>query len=248
MPLQFFLSSAEQAEDPFDEEYYDEAADDGLGYYSDGEKRTLTDTQISIFRHSEIQRILWREAGEYAGPIFQPVSKPKGKGKANRTGEQSKKHALGASGRPNKRPGAIKERSSETIENVASSTAEPKAVREASTISTGSNYTPSTASKKKSKKNRKQKTRVAARAFATDVEREAERARAINAKQRRANSSSPEPDGPLAKKAKISASIESAVEERNNPDDFKADGEDYTFRRLARDEDDVKDVALDLDY
>ncbi|PQE20152.1 cut8 proteasome-binding domain-containing protein [Rutstroemia sp. NJR-2017a BBW] len=32
--------------------------DDGLGYYSDGVKRTLTDEQIAIFRHSEIQALL----------------------------------------------------------------------------------------------------------------------------------------------------------------------------------------------
>jgi hypothetical protein len=39
------------------EELYEEE-DDGLGYYSDGTKRTLTDEQIAIFRNSEIQRIL----------------------------------------------------------------------------------------------------------------------------------------------------------------------------------------------
>ncbi|KAI9811356.1 MAG: hypothetical protein M1827_005516 [Pycnora praestabilis] len=32
--------------------------DDGLGYYPDGRKRTLTDEQIAIFRHSEIQALL----------------------------------------------------------------------------------------------------------------------------------------------------------------------------------------------
>ncbi|EXJ57143.1 hypothetical protein A1O7_07488 [Cladophialophora yegresii CBS 114405] len=31
---------------------------DGLGYYDDGAKRTLTDEQIKMFRHSEIQRLL----------------------------------------------------------------------------------------------------------------------------------------------------------------------------------------------
>ncbi|KAK8162982.1 hypothetical protein BKA80DRAFT_97126 [Phyllosticta citrichinensis] len=30
---------------------------DDLGYYEDGVKRTLTDDQISIFRHSEVQRL-----------------------------------------------------------------------------------------------------------------------------------------------------------------------------------------------
>ncbi|KAI1483563.1 hypothetical protein F4774DRAFT_405568 [Daldinia eschscholtzii] len=37
------------------EEYYEE--DDGLGYYPDGVKRTLTDEQIAIFRHSEIESL-----------------------------------------------------------------------------------------------------------------------------------------------------------------------------------------------
>lgn len=32
--------------------------DDGLGYYPDGTKRTLTEDQIAMFRHSEIQRLL----------------------------------------------------------------------------------------------------------------------------------------------------------------------------------------------
>lgn len=32
--------------------------DDGLGYYPDGVKRTLTDDQIAMFRHSEIQVLL----------------------------------------------------------------------------------------------------------------------------------------------------------------------------------------------
>lgn len=36
----------------------DSREDDGLGYYEDGAKRTLTDEQIAMFRHSEIQAIL----------------------------------------------------------------------------------------------------------------------------------------------------------------------------------------------
>ncbi|KAF2437448.1 hypothetical protein P171DRAFT_459216 [Karstenula rhodostoma CBS 690.94] len=52
-------------------EYCDDG-DDGLGYYEDGVKRTLTDEEVAIFRHSEIQRILLerrrrKEAGE---PVF----------------------------------------------------------------------------------------------------------------------------------------------------------------------------------
>jgi len=39
-----------------DENYGDE--DDELGYYNDGAKRTLTDEQIAMFKHSEIQSLL----------------------------------------------------------------------------------------------------------------------------------------------------------------------------------------------
>ncbi|KAL1311636.1 hypothetical protein AAFC00_001746 [Neodothiora populina] len=38
------------------EQEYEE--DDGLGYYPDGVKRTLTDDQIAMFRHTEVQVIL----------------------------------------------------------------------------------------------------------------------------------------------------------------------------------------------
>jgi hypothetical protein len=34
-----------------------EEEEDGLGYYSDGVKRTLTDEQIEIFRHSELEAL-----------------------------------------------------------------------------------------------------------------------------------------------------------------------------------------------
>ncbi|KAH7076493.1 hypothetical protein BKA63DRAFT_510193 [Paraphoma chrysanthemicola] len=60
-----FLHGVEQG--PAEEAY--EEDDDGLGYYPDGTKRTLTDEQIAMFRHSEIQAILRkrrqrREGGE----------------------------------------------------------------------------------------------------------------------------------------------------------------------------------------
>lgn len=42
--------------EPVEDNYLQD--DDGLGYYSDGVKRTLTDEQIEIFRHSEIQALL----------------------------------------------------------------------------------------------------------------------------------------------------------------------------------------------
>lgn len=56
-----------EAETETVEEYHEE--EDDLGYYSDGAKRTLTDQQIAMFRHSEVQaiirkRTLRREDGE----------------------------------------------------------------------------------------------------------------------------------------------------------------------------------------
>ncbi|KAI1492794.1 hypothetical protein F5X96DRAFT_667439 [Biscogniauxia mediterranea] len=44
------------------DEWYEEEDDDGLGYYSDGVKRTLTDEQIAIFRHSELEALRRVEA------------------------------------------------------------------------------------------------------------------------------------------------------------------------------------------
>ncbi|KAH8813162.1 hypothetical protein F5884DRAFT_327022 [Xylogone sp. PMI_703] len=42
----------------------EEEQDDGLGYYDDGVQRTLTDEQIAMFRHSEIQAILRKRRHE----------------------------------------------------------------------------------------------------------------------------------------------------------------------------------------
>jgi hypothetical protein len=39
------------------EEYEEFEEDDGLGYYEDGVKRTLTDEQIAMFRHSELEAL-----------------------------------------------------------------------------------------------------------------------------------------------------------------------------------------------
>lgn len=49
---------AEQFLGPVEEEEQGVLEDDDLGYYEDGTKRTLTDEQIAIFRHSEIQALL----------------------------------------------------------------------------------------------------------------------------------------------------------------------------------------------
>ncbi|KAK5992845.1 hypothetical protein PT974_06267 [Cladobotryum mycophilum] len=42
---------------PSYDEWDEEEEDDGLGYYKDGVKRTLTDAQIEIFRHSELREL-----------------------------------------------------------------------------------------------------------------------------------------------------------------------------------------------
>ncbi|EFE34804.1 uncharacterized protein ARB_06570 [Trichophyton benhamiae CBS 112371] len=52
----FFASSFDTTEAQSTD--YDDLYDDRLGYYPDGVKRTLTEEQIQIFRHSEIQALL----------------------------------------------------------------------------------------------------------------------------------------------------------------------------------------------
>ncbi|KAI1106206.1 hypothetical protein F4804DRAFT_301929 [Jackrogersella minutella] len=58
--FQFYHPENAQDDDQQYEEYegyYGEEEDDNLGYYPDGVKRTLTDEQIAIFRHSEIEAL-----------------------------------------------------------------------------------------------------------------------------------------------------------------------------------------------
>jgi hypothetical protein len=71
IPEHFFQETGPPAE----EEYVD-YEDDGLGYYEDGVKRTLTDEQIALFRHTEIQTILReRRLKREAGDSEEPESK-----------------------------------------------------------------------------------------------------------------------------------------------------------------------------
>lgn len=51
--------SDKETQDNYDYDYYHEDGEeeDDLGYYPDGVKRTLTDEQIRIFRHSEIHAL-----------------------------------------------------------------------------------------------------------------------------------------------------------------------------------------------
>ncbi|KAH8596746.1 hypothetical protein B0O99DRAFT_593540 [Bisporella sp. PMI_857] len=54
-----FLGPVDDKQDGYyDDAYHEEAEEGTLGFYEDGVKRTLTDEQISIFRHSEIQALL----------------------------------------------------------------------------------------------------------------------------------------------------------------------------------------------
>jgi len=82
-------------------EWYDdeeEEEDDGLGYYPDGVKRTLTDDQIAIFRHSEMEA-LRREAGKkveaeanrqsFAGVAGETAAREEGRGSVKRKAELS---------------------------------------------------------------------------------------------------------------------------------------------------------------
>ncbi len=48
------------------EEEFEE--DDGLGYYADGVKRTLTDEQIAMFRHSELETLRREQARGISRP------------------------------------------------------------------------------------------------------------------------------------------------------------------------------------
>ncbi|KAJ4146594.1 hypothetical protein NW754_002059 [Fusarium falciforme] len=53
----------EHIQDDMDYDAWEEE-DDGLGYYPDGVKRTLTDEQIEIFRHSELEALRKKQAKE----------------------------------------------------------------------------------------------------------------------------------------------------------------------------------------
>lgn len=55
---------------PCQQSKQDNAEDDGLGYYADGVKRTLTDEQIDIFRHSELEALRRKNTHFPAGPCI----------------------------------------------------------------------------------------------------------------------------------------------------------------------------------
>ncbi|KAK7540634.1 uncharacterized protein J3D65DRAFT_665392 [Phyllosticta citribraziliensis] len=62
--------------------------DDGLGYYEDGVERTLTDDEISIFRHSEVQR-LYAQLLEHASEAAERrLTELEAKSKSNEPSEE----------------------------------------------------------------------------------------------------------------------------------------------------------------
>ena len=78
---QFLRPDAVQNGDAEEYYYEEEDEDDGLGYYPDGVKRTLTDEQIAIFRHSELEAL--RRADRAASkreitPGLEPAIEPSG--------------------------------------------------------------------------------------------------------------------------------------------------------------------------
>ncbi|KAJ9152125.1 hypothetical protein NKR23_g2610 [Pleurostoma richardsiae] len=57
-PVGTYVGGTEATEQEEEYEYFEEDDDDdGLGYYADGVKRTLTDEQIAMFRHSEMEAL-----------------------------------------------------------------------------------------------------------------------------------------------------------------------------------------------
>lgn len=304
LPSQFFISSGDEHAFEYEEEYYDEdyEEDDGLGYYRDGNKRTLTDTQISIFRHGEIQRLLWREAGEYSGPIFPFAKEDKYHGKPNKglptlrtakyldretnskdlddaskDSEPAKAHK-----KPHTEAKAKDDVDLEKDEGELSEGAGDIDVKSPATTASGTNRMQPTAKKNRRKLNKKAAARKQARNKERAFKSKEENA-ASAAKKRRRNSSSIEPDQRpqlATKKRRNSSSLEpegrpvskvpkkqealkreetpdlstragaiaAGLEERHDPEDYKEKDDGFTYRRMARDADDVRDVAIELDY
>ncbi|KAJ5263889.1 hypothetical protein N7478_011494 [Penicillium angulare] len=82
------------ATQPVDNDEYNEEAgeEEDLGYYPDGVKRTLTDEQIRIFRHSEIHALLRasqlaQDDAEYEARRNLPEEGPVGEGQSNKVQE-----------------------------------------------------------------------------------------------------------------------------------------------------------------
>lgn len=239
MPEQFFLSSSNAGID----HYHDDFDDNSLGYYSDGTKRTLTDTQISIFRHSEIQRILRKESGELEGPIFPGTVKQKTHvHNKDRLKEKKAAQKFARAGKDARRAGVIeRDEAQKTIHT-------PKPYEKPSLAP----IEPPVIGKAQSKKRRKKKTNPATIAHNAARAWKPKSQRLPSLKRRNTSSPEPEPEpepGRSRKRPKDNGpSTQVKDEVRHDPEEYKSEGEDFTYRRLARDEDDVPNVSVELDY
>ncbi|QDS67810.1 hypothetical protein FKW77_007085 [Venturia effusa] len=173
LPLQFFI----QAQTEVEYEEYEEEEDDGLGYYSDGVKRTLTDEQIAMFRHSEIQAL-------------------------------------------------IKEREAQAADD------------EDRLKGSESELVPVPVIENTQKHDRQQSVRKKKRPRKTKGKKKTAEAAVEQAKRRRNSSSSL--DEPRKKQF--------LNEAQQDPDNFLSDGDEKTYRRKAREADEIKEVSVKLDY
>ncbi|KAI9687249.1 MAG: hypothetical protein M1822_002292 [Bathelium mastoideum] len=88
-------------------ESFDDEDDDGLGYYPDGVKRTLTDEQIAIFRHTEIQTLLRERRRQRASDAANEtdssdeLSRAKAQLLSRLENDQEDSHAAGSAEEPN---------------------------------------------------------------------------------------------------------------------------------------------------
>ncbi|KAI1827175.1 hypothetical protein F4861DRAFT_494303 [Xylaria intraflava] len=79
----------------------EEEYDDGLGYYPDGVKRTLTDEQVAIFRHSELEALRRAERASKSATTNDFESA------ANQTGGEQNAHMPREKGRTPTNPDAM---------------------------------------------------------------------------------------------------------------------------------------------
>lgn len=87
-PAHFFAQAYEEAGEEEDDD------DDGLGYYPDGVKRTLTDEQIAIFRHTEIQTLLRERRKQRAADTQGEPLYPRNLSQGNDSPTMSPEHEL----------------------------------------------------------------------------------------------------------------------------------------------------------
>lgn len=173
MPSPLFI----QAEPDVQYDEYEEE-DDELGYYPDGVKRTLTDAQIAMFRHSEIQALI----------------------------KEREAHASGDTG---------------------------------SSRGTRSEARPISARKDFQRHNKQQQNRVPRKPRQAKARKKAAEAALDEARRRRRNSSS-DLEEPRKKQF--------LKEDQQDPDDFLSDGDEKTYRRKAREADEIKEALVELDY